>query len=116
MVDRLVRLVVGLVLWLVLFAFGLCLLGELLSHGLDVSTGTGTGMDQGTLPTGSVAVLLVLFLIGLGVRLRRGMVRQAQQRRRDAAVGERRAPRRAAADVAPWRAGRGTGRKRVGDG
>jgi hypothetical protein len=116
MVDRLVRLVVGLVLWLVLLAFGLRLLGELLSHGLAVPTGTGTGPGGGSLPTGLTAFLVVLFLIGVGVRLRRGMNQQAQQRRRDDAAGERRAPRRAAADVAPWRAGRGTGRRQMGDG
>jgi len=85
--DRLFKGVIDALVTLVLVAFGMCLLAELLQRGL---------MPAGIIDSPVVAVVAVIFIAGLIARLSRA---RSEKKGHGA---ERRAPRTIADGVAPW--------------
>jgi hypothetical protein len=95
--DRLFRSVVGALVLLILLSFGLRLLRDLLQGG---APSIGRSLSGSAYDNPIVAIVVLIFLIGLGVRLTRAVNSRSSQHGQGRQ--ERRAARHSATEVPPW--------------
>lgn len=101
MIDRLARLVVTSLLWLVAIAFAVRLLEELACRAQSVATAPTVPAESSPVSALMTAAFWALFALGLLVRLVCGVRERVAESRHRNAAEERRAPRALAVDVPP---------------